>query len=150
MNIEILYGTETGNTQMLAEDLAADLVSEHDVTVRNMSETELSSLAADKFLVMICSTYGDGGLPASAQPFAASLRDRRPNLSGLRFAIFGLGDSQYADTFGAGSRHLEDILHELGARKIGEREVHDVSGLEPLEEHARRWLKCILESFCDA
>ena len=79
MNIAILYGTETGNAEMLAEDIAAHL-SDHDCTVTNLSEVGPGDFARDRLYLIVCSTYGDGELPASAKPFAARMQAAVPDL----------------------------------------------------------------------
>ncbi|WP_332838697.1 flavodoxin domain-containing protein [Nocardia bovistercoris] len=38
-------------------------------------------------------TYGDGEFPTGAEPFFDALDRRMPDLTGLPFAVFGLGDS---------------------------------------------------------
>jgi MioC protein len=53
--------------------------------------------------------------------------------------VFGLGDRTYAETFNFGGKRFDDILTELGAKRIGERHMHDASsGILP-EETALEW-----------
>ncbi len=35
---------------------------------------------------------------------------------------------------------MEDLLVSLGATRVGRRQVHDASGPEMVEDHAREWL----------
>ena len=72
MTIAILYGTETGNAEMLAEDIATHL-SDHDVSVTNLSGFDPAEFDPGTLYLVVCSTYGDGELPASARPFAAAM-----------------------------------------------------------------------------
>lgn len=139
MKIDILYGTETGNAEMLAEDLEAHLSGDHEVTLTNLAKADPASLAADALNVFVCSTYGEGDLPASAQPFAGKITDTAPDLSQVRFAIFGLGDREY-ETFGLGSDKLAALLIGQGATQLGERLVHDASGAELAEDIAIDWI----------
>lgn len=141
MRIAVLYGTETGNAEMVAEDLAADLDGDHEATIGNLSETDPSELGADVFYILVCSTYGDGDLPASAQPFAAAIAARQPDLSHVRFAIFGLGDSEYPETFNGGGEKLAALMIGRGARQIGERVMHDASGADLPEDLALPWAR---------
>ncbi len=147
MKISVLYGTETGNAEMLAEDIQSALEDEHDVVCRNLADTDPAELSGDTFHVIVCSTYGDGDLPASAQPFAERLDSGAHNLSSVQFAIFGLGDAEYVDTFTHGSWKLAEKLKSRGATQIGPRLTHDASGDDLPEDLALPWIADILQNF---
>lgn len=140
MKISILFGTETGNAEMLADDLRTALQAAHEVTVANLSQVDPASLSAEPLHLIVCSTYGEGELPSSAQPFVRALETGAHDLSGLRFAIFGLGDEEYEETFGHGSMRLAHALEARGAVQIGERRVHNASGDELPEDVALPWV----------
>lgn len=139
MNITLLYGTETGNAEMLAEDLQSHLEGAHEVEVSNLSDFEPSAFEPGRFYIVVCSTYGDGELPASAQPFAEAMEAAKPELAGIHFAIFGLGDSEYDETYNHGSKRLEELLIAHGATKVGDRAIHDASGSDLAEDIAMDW-----------
>jgi MioC protein len=143
MQIAILYGTETGNAEMLAEDIGAHL-SGHDTSVTNLADFDPSSFDPATLYVVVCSTYGDGDLPASAQPFAARMTAQSPDLSGIRFAVFGMGDREYAETFNHGGMKMEALLTGAGATLLGERITHDASGPDMAEDLALPWVDAIL------
>ena len=143
MQIAILYGTETGNAEMLAEDIAAHL-SEHDATVTNLSDFDPADFDAGTFYVVVCSTYGDGELPASAQPFAARVEAQTPDLSGIRFSVFGMGDSEYPETFNFGGKRIEALFTQAGAELVGERVTHDASGSDMADDLALPWVDGVL------
>jgi sulfite reductase alpha subunit-like flavoprotein len=84
MRIAVLYGTETGNAEMLAEDIGAHL-SDHDPRAANLSDTAPGDLEPETLCLVVCSTYGDGDLPASAKPFAERMHAAAPDLSGAEF-----------------------------------------------------------------
>ena len=69
----MLYGTETGNAEMLAEDIVAELEADHAVAAVNLADFDPSEFDTGTLYLMVCSTYGDGELPASAQPFAEKM-----------------------------------------------------------------------------
>ena len=139
MNITLLYGTETGNAEMLAEDIAASLEAEHEVDCRNLSDFGAIEFDPERLYVIVCSTYGEGDLPASARPFAEALQSASPSLDGIHFAIFGLGDSEYDDTFNHGSNRLAELLSAHGAMQLGERLTHDASSGDMAEDIALPW-----------
>ena len=143
MQIAILYGTETGNAEMLAEDIASHL-SDHETSVTNLSDFDTATFDRESFYIIVTSTYGDGELPASAQPFAEAMDAAKPDLTGIRFAIFGMGDSEYPETFNYGGKRLEEILTRAGAERVGERVTHDASGADMADDLALPWIDDIL------
>ena len=84
MKITILYGTETGNAEMLAEDIQSELEGAHEVDCLNLSDMDPGNFDAEQFYLLVCSTYGDGELPASAQPFGAAMAAGAPDLTGIQ------------------------------------------------------------------
>ena len=146
MNLTVLYATETGNAEILAEDLQAALRDEHDVLLRDLKECTPATLTADRAYIFIISTTGEGALPAAAQGLYETLSLERPNLSAIRFAVFGLGDRRYGATFGLGSADFEAMLLECGARPLGARAVHDASGALLAEDQAAEWISLILKA----
>jgi MioC protein len=145
MNITVLYGTETGNAEMLAEDVAAHLEGDHEVTCTNLSDFAPADFTADHFYLVICSTYGDGELPSSAKPFAEAMEQARPDLAGIHFAIFGLGDTEYDATHNFGSQIVADMLKGRGAIQVGERVIHDASGAHMADDLAMEWADASVE-----
>jgi MioC protein len=143
MPIAILYGTETGNAEMLAEDIAAHL-SGHGASVTNLADFDPADFDVGTFYVVVCSTYGDGDLPASAQPFADKMATQKPDLAGIRFAVFGMGDSEYPETFNFGGKRMEDLLTGAGAELVGERVTHDASGSDMADDLALPWVDGVL------
>lgn len=141
MQITLLYGTETGNTEMLCDDLSDALSADHEIEITNLQDIEPQDLDASTFHIFVCSTYGEGELPQSALPFMEKLTDTKPNLKGVRFSMFGFGDTAYDETYNNGSKVLADALIENGAKMIGPRGLHDASGLDDAEEIALPWAK---------
>lgn len=144
MHIHFLYGTETGNSEMLCEDMIEALGSAVDTSLDSLADVTPADLSADRFHVFVTSTYGTGDLPATAQPFAEALDQDAPDLSQIRFAIFGLGDMVFEDTFAHGSERLMEKLLACKAQMVGERAMHDASGLDMPEDIAIPWVHGIL------
>ncbi|WP_246026624.1 flavodoxin domain-containing protein [Paracoccus luteus] len=140
MNIVILYGTETGNAEMLAEDIQSGLQADHQVEILNLSDFAPGDFDRGRLYLIVSSTYGDGELPASAQPFGQAMKAQTPDLTGVVFGLFGLGDSEY-DTFNLGSKVVQDLMEEAGATMLGERIVHDASGSDMAEDLALPWAR---------
>jgi len=150
MKITILYGTETGNAEMLAEDIQSELENDHEVDCLNLSDMGAGDFDPSRFYLVVCSTYGDGELPASAQPFAEAVAAEKPDLSAIKFAIFGLGDSEYEETFNFGPKTLAELLQAQGATQIGERIAHDASGPDMAEDLAFPWAEAVISEAAEA
>lgn len=145
MKINIVFGTETGESEFVAGDISDALGDRYDVAVENMKHVDIDSLDFDAFYIVVCSTYGEGGMPSSAIPFHKALSKRRPNLSSLSYAMFGRGDSTYTETYSQGSEHIDRILAELGAVRCGEYGREDASDWDASEDLAIEWAEELLE-----
>lgn len=145
VSIVVLYGTESGNSEMVAEDVADALQEQgNEAIVRDMSSFDPSELIAETLYLIVCSSHGEGDLPYGAQPFFERLSAQRNNLAGLRYAMFGLGDSVYAETYSQGSEHIDHLLTELGGMRIGHYGRHDASSSDDPSELAIAWARTVL------
>lgn len=144
MEIHFLFGTETGSAEMLCEDIRDDLGEDFSCRIDGMGDVDPATLTGDAFYVFVTSTYGTGDLPMAAQPFYDRLVADAPDLSHVSFAIFGLGDMVFSETFAFGSKILMEKLLERGAVMVGERGIHDASAPEMPEDVALPWIAGIL------
>ncbi|MEJ6393592.1 flavodoxin domain-containing protein [Gymnodinialimonas sp. 2305UL16-5] len=144
MNIQFLYGTETGTAEILCEDIEADLGDGYSCTVTSLADVDPTEMNGDAFYIIVSSTYGNGDLPMAAQPFYDKLDAKKPDLSKVRFAIFGLGDMVFSETFAFGSKLLMEKLLECGAKMVGERGIHDASSPDMPEDIAVPWAQEIM------
>lgn len=144
MNIVVLYGTESGNAETVADDLVSELAAES-IRAVDMTDATLEDLTPDAFYIVICSTHGDGDLPSSAAPFAELLDNEQPNLSGIRYAMFGLGDSSY-ETYSRGSERIDEKLTALGATRVGEYGRHDASDGSLPNDSALEWARGVVSA----
>lgn len=141
--LTILFGTESGNAEMVAEDVAAALADNGiEARVTGMEDYDVDELGNEKLVVLITSTYGEGELPESAAPFYEALTKSEPDLSGLRFAAFGLGDSTY-ETYNNGIATLIATFTDLGASQLGETGYHDADSGLPASDVAIEWASTI-------
>ncbi|MFF2084471.1 flavodoxin domain-containing protein [Nocardia sp. NPDC058176] len=139
MRVIILFGSEIGTGEAVADRLADELHA-HEVSVYDMMDFDPGDLELDDFHIIVCSTYGDGDLPTGAEPFFDELDATRPDLTGLRFAVFGLGDSVYGDTFNRGGEIAAEKLAARGAVQVGEHARHDASTEIKAKDMAVEWV----------
>jgi MioC protein len=151
MKVTILVGTMTGTAQLCAQEMELALDDgETEVETVMMDNLDASVFSRPSVFLICTSTYGQGDVPDNARALYEDLKQARPGLSHVRYGVFGLGDRTYAETFNFGGKRFDDILTELGARRIGERHMHDASsGILPEEtalEWCQQWLAKVKEA----
>src|SRR5213595_2429818 len=151
MRITILVGTMTGTAQLCAQEMELALDDgETQVETLLMDGLDSAVFQREGVFIICTSTYGQGDVPDNARALYEDLQRKRPDLSRMRYGVFGLGDRTYAETFNYGPKRFDDILTELGATRIGERHRHDASsGVLPEEtalEWCQQWLGLIAEA----
>lgn len=135
--LTIVFGTQTGNSKLLAERLKHQVESAGmPVRLVRASDYPVRELAKEKLLCVVISTQGDGDPPDDSRGFWDYVTGKRaPKLEGLRYAVLGLGDSSYPKFCEVG-RVLDARFKELGATRLLERADCDVD-FEPV---ATGWL----------
>ena len=140
MRITILIGTMTGTAQLCAQEMELALGDEQTQVEALLMDGLDSSVFEREGVFLVCtSTYGQGDVPDNARALYEDLQKKRPDLSKVRYGVFGLGDRTYAETFNFGGKRFDEILTELGAQRIGERHMHDASSGVLPEETALEW-----------
>jgi len=117
-NILFVYGSTSGNTEMVVDKVAAVLAAQgHLATTQRAEKTSVDDLNGYDLYVLACSTYGHGVLQEHFEPFAQALKGA--DLAGKRFAVIGLGDNLYDAEYNMESAHiLEGIIHERGGELL--------------------------------
>jgi sulfite reductase (NADPH) flavoprotein alpha-component len=141
--VTVLYGSQTGNCEMLAQDFAASS-SRHGVQaqVQSLDDMTLDQLTECSHLLVITSTYGEGEMPDNAELFWEALRqESAPRLESLQFSVLGLGDTGY-DNFCEAGKLFDMRLEQLGAERLVPRVDCDVS----YEDDAAAWVDAVTEA----
>lgn len=139
----IIFGSQTGNGEAIAEELTATLKSNgYDITLTSMSDFKPNALKKIEHLLLIVSTHGEGDPPDTAIPFHDFMHGRRaPQLEHLKYSILSLGDSSY-DLFCQTGKDFDVKLSELGATPLTPRIDCDLDYDEPVAE----WFEAILHT----
>jgi len=138
--INILIGTMTGTAQLCAQEMELALDDGETKNEAVLMDGLDSSVFQREGVFLICtSTYGHGDVPDNARALYEDLQKKRPDLSRVRYGVFGLGDRTYAETFNFGGKRFDELLTELGAKRVGERYKHDASSGVLPEEMAVEW-----------
>lgn len=144
-SITILFGTESGNAEFAAEDMASEVL-DRSVEVIDMSDFDVDTFSSENLYLIICSTHGEGDLPSGALPFHEALQTMNPDLTGIEYAMFGLGDSSY-ENYSKGSEHIDSKLSSLGATRVGEYGRHDADTGTLPSARAVAWVREILKAY---
>ena len=142
--LTILYGSRTGNGERLAKK--AKILAEAqglNVVLKNMETYRTRDLQAEKNLLVVVSTHGEGVPPFSAQELHGFIYGKRaPKLEGVNFAVLALGDSSYFQFCKTG-RDFDQQLEKLGAKRLVPVLTCDLDFEQPADE----WIKSTLISF---
>ncbi|PIC66046.1 sulfite reductase [NADPH] flavoprotein alpha-component [Sporosarcina sp. P21c] len=138
--ITVLYGSQTGNGQGIAERAAAKLKEQSfNVTIQSMNDFKPNNLKKIENLLLVVSTHGEGDPPDTALPFFEFLHGKRaPKLDHLHYSVLALGDSSY-EFFCKTGADFDQKLAELGAIQLAPRVECDLDYDEP----AAQWLAAV-------
>ncbi|KAM3332307.1 hypothetical protein ACQJBY_027861 [Aegilops geniculata] len=118
----VLYASQTGNAMDAAERVGreAERGGCPAVDVLSMDSFDPSCLPGERSVVFVVSTTGQGDPPDSMKGFWRYLLKKDLGarwLEGLRFAVFGLGDSGY-QKYNLPAKKIDRRLLQLGAEII--------------------------------
>lgn len=131
----VLWASQTGNAEEFAVRMADQLGGARLLT---MDDAALSDLTGGGDVLIVTSTFGDGGPPDNGADFWARLAsDDAPALDGVRYAVLGIGDRSYDDFCGY-AKSLDRRLSDLGATKLVDRADCEVYDDEPMAQWAAR------------
>ena len=129
----IVYGTTTGNAQTFAKMLS-DFYDDHKTI--NTEIYGLSDIEAEDRLpiwakelntafVVLISTHEGGSPPDNAKWFytwleesSKDFRVQHSMLKGLKYSVFGLGNSLYSDHYNTVAKHVDKFLFQLSASRF--------------------------------
>ncbi|CAH1786471.1 unnamed protein product [Owenia fusiformis] len=117
----VLYGSQTGTAQDVAERVARDAKRRHFATrISSLDECNVGNLINERLLVIVCSTTGQGDAPDNMHLFWRFIFRRNlpaNSLTNTNFAVLGLGDSSY-QKFNFIAKKLHKRLIQLGGNSL--------------------------------
>jgi cytochrome P450 / NADPH-cytochrome P450 reductase len=124
----ILYGSNTGTCQTLAQKLSAQ-ASQHGFksTVADM-DSFTGRIPKDQPTIIITASY-EGQPPDNAARFVAWLESGHDqhDLKDSKFAVFGCGHSDWNTTFMRIPKLVDEKLGQMGATRLADRGISDAA-----------------------
>jgi len=134
----VLWASQTGTAEEFAAGLAAKIAG---ARLQVLDDTALDDVAAAGEVLVVTSTFGDGGPPDNGADFWARLSaPDAPDLSGLRYSVLGIGDRAY-DNFCGYAKSLDGRFTELGATALLDRADCEAYDDEPIAQ----WSDAVVE-----
>ena len=140
----VLYGTESGNAESLAEQTAekANKLG-FKAKISNMADISLATLKKVDNLLVIVSTWGEGDPPETAIEFyEAFMSDAAPKLDPINFSVLALGDTSY-EHFCKIGKDFDSRLENLGGNRLFQRKDCDVD----FDDEFAEWSDGALKAF---
>ncbi len=143
--LTILFGSQTGSAEGLAKRAAKEAGKRgFAATVLDMAQTSVEKLAAEKNILVITSTYGDGEPPDTAKALHSALAADAPapTLDSVRYSVCALGDTNYTRFCKCG-QDFDAFLEKHGAHRVAPRVDCDLD----FEAKFAGWLEGALTAF---
>jgi flavodoxin I len=117
--IGLFFGTQTGNTETLAEAIQSEFGGDGVVTIHDIADASPDDFADYPCLIIGCPTWNIGELQSDWEGFFDELDEI--DFSGKQVAYFGAGDQVgYADNFQDAMGILAEKIASLGATTVGQ------------------------------
>ncbi|MEP2774702.1 MAG: assimilatory sulfite reductase (NADPH) flavoprotein subunit [Luteolibacter sp.] len=133
--LTVLYGTESGNAEELADRTVKDAKKKgFKAVMKNMADLSPMDLVKEENLLVIVSTWGDGDAPETAVAFHKAFMEEEIKLDKVKFSVCALGDTSY-EKFCEIGKQFDARLEHLGAKRVAPRVDCDVD----YEDSYKEW-----------
>jgi cytochrome P450 / NADPH-cytochrome P450 reductase len=123
----ILYGSNMGTAEGIAKDLAASARFKGFRSEIAPLDEYVGVLPKDGAVLIVTSSY-NGNPPKNARKFVRWLKEAEGiSLEGVRYAVFGCGDTNWASTYQSVPNFIDEKLAENGAIRIAPKGQGDAS-----------------------
>ena len=117
MRIKLIYGSDTGNTELVTTDLVK-LLDKDDIEVVTVDKITEKDWESHIYYLLGIPTWYDGELQSDWEDYFEEFK--KINFTGKKVAIFGLGDQiGYDEWFCDGIGILGKVVIENGGKLIG-------------------------------
>ncbi|MFD7522943.1 bifunctional cytochrome P450/NADPH--P450 reductase [Paenibacillus chitinolyticus] len=124
----VLYGSNLGTAEGIARELA-DAAKYQGFRPEIASMNDYAGKLPKEGAVFIVSASYNGKPPSNAKDFMDWLESAEPGeIAGVRFAVFGCGDHNWASTYQDVPRRADELLASKGGQRLAGRGEGDASG----------------------
>ena len=140
--LAVLFGSNMGAAEELARSIAeAGEVQGFASSLASLDDNA-GRLPTEGAVAIVCASY-NGSPPDNAGAFIASLEDAAPgSLAGVRYTVFGCGNRDWASTYQAVPRRIDELMAGKGAERLYPRGEGDAK--EDLDGHFQAWNEPLL------
>ena len=118
MQLDILYATQTGNAEEVAQNLSSLAKNKgFKVNINEMNYYTMDQFRKLKNVAIVTSTYGEGEVPERGIEFWKDLESSTTKISNLKYGLIALGDRSH-DIFCGAGKAISKKLDELNGKKI--------------------------------
>ncbi|KAI9715467.1 MAG: hypothetical protein M1812_005943 [Candelaria pacifica] len=125
--MSVLYGSNTGTCEALAQSLATAAASRgYDARVATL-DSAAGGVPKEEPIIVVTASY-EGEPPDNAAQFVQWLKSLQgDNLKGIRYAVFGCGHRDWQATFQKIPKLIDTLFEERGATRIATRGYADAA-----------------------
>lgn len=145
--VYILYGSQTGNAESITKILHEEIIHKTSVSCTYDTLNNASNISFDnvKYLIVICSTTGNGDMPDNAIRWWRQFKQRNTDkdaFEGINFMVLALGNSNYSKFCYCG-KTIDKRLAELSGKRI--MELTCVDDATDMDESVENWINKVID-----
>lgn len=126
--LRVLFGSNAGTSQAFAERIANDAKQRGYTPSVDTLDSTAGHLPTDGAVIVVCSSY-EGKPPDNARQFLAWVSELPEGaLEGVRYAVFGCGNTDWARTYQAVPTAIDEHLARAGATRLVDRGAANARG----------------------
>ena len=117
--IAVYFGGNSGTCKSLGEDLETKAASHGMKVTLSSLDSATEQLPADRPVIIITASY-EGQPPDNARKFVKWLEmsEKETLLEGVNYAVFGVGNSDWASTFHKVPKLVDRLMSQMGAKRL--------------------------------
>jgi len=143
--ILIIYGTLSGNTELVADKISELLETKYEITLEKVENSNVLDIFNNDICILACPTYGNGILLPYFIPFYKKLQTT--DLKNKDFAIIGLGDFKYDMDYHLESINiLENVIKKNNGKLISDPLRISMSPLKLMNTLIPKWIENLIRN----
>ena len=143
----VLYGSNMGTAEGIARDLGETGRQQGFSTEVAPLNDYIDGLPTEGAVVIVSASY-NGNPPDNADKFVAALKEGDAgSFAGVRYAVFGCGDHNWATTYQRIPNIIDEQLHEKGAHRLSLTGHGDAS--DDFEGDYEKWAESLWPDLAD-